>query len=170
MGMRLLELCSLSTITDSCPVELATKRSETHRNPAVAPDAPSPSYACPFLRPCARARKTTQCIAHNTCKGRIRSQMDGIQKCLSLSEASPCRCARCSPPVPQARQDGLHAGVQGEDADEHRSVEPYIARTSPKSPSGGSPWVTRWCCSASSRLPAPSVARSQLAPGVDSRE
>jgi len=33
---------------------------------------------------------------------------------------------RRSPPAPQARQDGLD--VQGEGADEHRSVEPYAVR------------------------------------------
>ena len=41
MAMRVLKLCILSSIADSCPVELAAKLSETHRNPAVAPDAPS---------------------------------------------------------------------------------------------------------------------------------
>ena len=34
-------MCILSSIADSCPVELAAKLSETHRNPAVEPDAPS---------------------------------------------------------------------------------------------------------------------------------
>ena len=51
--MGVLKMCTLSSITASCPAQEATNGSETRRNPAAAPDAPSPSYACPFLRLCA---------------------------------------------------------------------------------------------------------------------
>ena len=118
MGIVVLKMCVLSFQTTSCSVEVATKRSETRRNPAVAPDAPSPSYACPFLRPCTRAIKTTQYATHDAGKRLASQQVESIQKCLSPSEASPrCRDRR-NPPAQVARQE--REDDQGDGADEHR--------------------------------------------------
>jgi len=64
-----LKNCISCHPSSSSPIQVAAITLETRRNPPVVPAAPSPSHACPYLRPCAHARKTARQTAHDACKG-----------------------------------------------------------------------------------------------------
>ena len=53
-----LKNCISCHTSSSSPIQVATTTVETRRNPPAVPDAPSPSYACHYLRSCTHTRKS----------------------------------------------------------------------------------------------------------------